>query len=324
MKTNRHAGNIVMVVFACFFLGHWAMGQTLSAEHDELQDLAHAASAPDREVWWPALEELGALAWRDTALRDEIWRRARVNTLGLKFVRVEPGTFTMGPDTHRIFDVQKAHKVKITHAFYIAVTEVTNAQFIKLFSQYQPDTKYSPDLDSPAVRISWDEAIKFCEILSQREGATYRLPTEAEWEYACRGGAETRYGFGESSSGMSEHGWCMGNSTRAAPVGQLQPNDWGIYDMHGNVFEWVQDYFSHEYYASCAERGTIEDPLGPKSGKTHVLRGGGWQVQNNPSACTCTARIPMPFLNKKPFTPGVGLRETVGFRIVREVSQPEQ
>jgi len=256
-------------------------------------------------------------------MRDEIWRRTQVNTLGMKFVRVEPGTFTMGPDRHRLFDFHKAHKVRITKPFFMGLTEVTNAQFAILFPNHRADAKYSPDADSPAVRISWKQAAEFCKLLSKREGAMYRLPTEAEWEYACRGGRKTQYSFGMFARKMPKYGWCMGDHTKAAPVALLQPNDWGIYDMHGNVFEWVSDYYSDEYYDVCAAKGTVDDPEGPEdSGWSHVLRSCGWQVDNAP-ACRCTARFPLPTFNKNPFTPGPGMRETIGFRVVREMSDSD-
>ena len=321
VKQKQHHRSTCLVLVVCFLPSYSAIAQTVSVRDDELQDLIRAASAADRDVWWPTMRQLGVLSASDPALRDEIWNRAHVNPMGMRFVRVEPGSFTMGPDMHRIFDIQKAHEVKITKAFYIAVTEVTNAQFSKVFPTHRPDSKYSPDADSPAVRISWKQAVEFCKVLSERDGATYRLPTEAEWEYACRSGRTTRYSFGTFATRMPQYGWCMGERTRAAPVAQLQPNDWGIYDMHGNVFEWVGDCFSGDYYASCAEQGTVEDPKGPESGRTHVLRSGGWQVANNALACTCTARFPLPILNKNPFTAGVGMRETVGFRVIREMSE---
>ena len=323
LRQNQHHRSVCMVLGLCSLLSCSAIAQTVPVRDDELQDLVRAASASDREVWWPAVRRLGALASGDVTMRDEVWRRTHVNTLGMKFVRVEPRTFSMGPDWHRIFNLHRAHKVRITKPFFMGLTEVTNAQFATLFPNHSADAKYSPDPDSPAVRISWNQAAEFCKLLSEREGATYRLPTEAEWEYACRAGTTTLYSFGASVTEMPKYGWCMGNRTRAAPVAQLHPNDWGIYDMHGNVFEWVSDYFSDEYYAVCAAKGTVDDPEGPEdSGWSHVLRSCGWQVDNAP-ACTCTARFPLPTFNKKPFTPGPGMRETIGFRVVREMSDSD-
>jgi formylglycine-generating enzyme required for sulfatase activity len=316
-----------------------ATAEVVRVRDDELEDVSNAASSTVREVWWPAVRKLGELASGNPVLRDEIWRRAHVNTLGMKFVRIEAGEFTMGPDWQNIFNIQRAHKVKITTPFYIAVTEVTNEEFKKVFPSHRLDAKYSPDADSPAVRITWEQATEFCKLLSEREGAIYRLPTEAEWEYACRAGTTTLYSFGVFSTEMSKYGWCMGDYSRAAAVATLQPNDWGIYDMHGNVFEWVSDWYSNFYYSECSEQGTVQDPKGPDRDwrhpaehrpflvrrSTHVLRSCGWLVDNtdNALACTCTARFPLPLLNKRPFSEGVGMRETIGFRIVREVSSTD-
>jgi len=335
VRQNQHHHRTCMVLGLCSLLSYSAIAQTVPVKDNGLQDLVRAASASDRDVWWAAAQQLGALASGNPVLRKEIWRRAHVNTLGMRFIRAEGGEFTMGPDWHRLFDFQRAHKVKITKPFYIAVTEVTNEQFMKVFPQYRLDATYSPDPDSPAVRISWKQAAEFCRLLSEREGATYRLPTEAEWEYACRAGSTTLYGFGASVSKMPQYGWCMGEHTRAAPVAQLLPNDWGIYDMHGNVFEWVSDWYSHYYYSECLKQGTVQDPKGPDREwrhpsedrpftvrSTHVLRSSGWLV-DNAEACTCTARFPLPTINKIPFTPGPGMRETIGFRVVREMSDSD-
>jgi len=317
---RHYSGKTSAVVVLCNLFLHSAVGQLHEVDNDQLSELVRSASARERAIWWSATEQLGVLARGDPTLREEIWRRAHVNTLGMRFVRVEPGTFTMGPDLHRIVSVQKAHQVKITKAFYLAATEVTNEQFSNVFRSHLPDINYSPDADSPVVRVSWEKASEFCRILSEREDAQYRLPTEAEWEYACRAGTKTLYSYGKLAQEMSQYGWCLGGHTRAAPVGTLKPNAWGIYDMHGNVFEWVHDFFSDEYYAECARQGIVQDPLGPDRGSTHVLRSCGWQVENNHLVCTCTARLPMPIFNKRPFD-RVGMLEGVGFRIVREPSK---
>jgi formylglycine-generating enzyme required for sulfatase activity len=223
----------------------------------------------------------------------------------------------------RLCEMQVAHSVRITKPFYVAVTETTNQQFAAIFPEHRADSRYSPDGDSPAVRVRWDQAAEFCRILSEREGTTYRLPTEAEWEYACRAGTTTFYSFGVSPRAMPQYGWCLAERTRAAPVALLKPNNWGIYDMHGNVFEWVGDRFSQKYYMACFKQATVDDPQGPQWGRTHVLRSSGWQVDNT-FACTCMARFPLPVLDRKPFTgDNVGMRAAIGFRVVREATESE-
>ncbi len=284
----------------------------------DLQLLLEAAGDPQRDVWWPAVEELGALSSRSCALQREIWERARVNSLGMKFVRIPAGTFIMGPDQHRVFDYHPAHLVAITRPFFLGATEVTNAQYTRLIGNHDGDPQLSPDSDSPVTGVSWEEASRFCRLLSELEGAAYRLPTEAEWEYACRAGSLARYSFGDDHCALDEYAWWNSTDGRAMPVGALKPNGWGVYDMHGNALEWVSDWYSRAYYAECMWNGLVQDPSGPKNGRVHVLRGGAWHV-SNPLALTCAARLPLPVLDRVPLEGnGVGLRATVGFRVVRE------
>lgn len=296
-----------------------------STPGEPLDRLIALSRSAERSEWWPAVQRLGRIARTDAVLRAEIWNRAKVNTLGMKFVSVTPATFTMGPDWHRVFDLQQPHDVKITRPYYMAVAEVTNAQVQQLFPKFEADVTYSPDPDSPAVRVSWKDADQFCKLLSKSEGVAYRLPTEAEWEYACRAGTTSRYCFGDGllykRAQLSEYAWWDYANGRASEVALLKPNNWGIYDMHGNAFEWVADWHSHFYYAECAETGTVEDPKGPEHGRAHVLRGGGWQVRNH-LALTSTARFPLPRFDRRPFQWNtVGMRQTIGFRMLREVSK---
>jgi len=286
---------------------------------DDFDQLIELAASHERSQWWPAVEKLGQMAATDDRVRIEVWQRAKVNTLGMRFVLVQSGTFVMGPDTRRVFNIQWFHSVKITQPYYMSVTEVTNSQFKSLVPGFRVDTQYSPDRDSPAVNVSWEEADRFCRLLSEREGAPYRLPTEAEWEYACRAGSTGSYCFGSDPTKLPEYAWCNYTNGRASPVAMLKPNDWGIYDMHGNVFEWVADWFSFSpnYYWECAKKGTVQDPKGAERGSTHVLRGGGWQVRD-PLVLTSTARFRLPTFDRRFFSGDpVGFRQTIGFRVVR-------
>jgi len=289
----------------------------------ELDRLVELAKSSQRDQWWPAVQELGRIAARQPALRDDIWRRARVNTLGMKFVLVKPSTFTMGPDAHRLPDIQWAHVVQLTQPYYVSVTETTNEQFQQIFPSYVVNEKYSPDPDSPAVNISWRDADDFCRRISEREGAHYRLPTEAEWECACRAGSKTRYCYGNAVRKLSKYAWYDYEVGRASPVALLRPNKWGIYDMHGNALEWTSDWFSRAYYSECQKKGTVVDPKGPAQGWSRVLRGGSWALRNH-RALRSTARYPLPLLDRKPFSGNsVGIRATIGFRIVREADTGE-
>jgi len=128
------------------------------------------------------------------------------------------------------------------------------------------------------THVSWNDAVEFCRKLSavsaeKAKGHRYRLPTEAEWEYACRAGSSTAYSFGNDASRLSQFGWFNGNSESSAhPVGEKRPNAWGLHDMHGNVWEWCSDRFG-EY-----RLGRVADPTGPSNGKDRVHRGGAWNI----------------------------------------------
>jgi formylglycine-generating enzyme required for sulfatase activity len=125
------------------------------------------------------------------------------------------------------------------------------------------------------VTVSWEEARLFCEQLSRRTKLAVRLPSEAEWEYACRAGSASAFGWGEEKDEalLADYSWCRSNSGRQAhPVGLSKPNAWGLWDMHGNVLEWCSDWYDPRYYSSAP----VQDPRGPEAGTHKVLRGGSW------------------------------------------------
>jgi len=137
-------------------------------------------------------------------------------------------------------------------------------------------SRFTGDLNQPVEQVSWEDVQEFLRKLNEREkGKPYRLPTEAEWEYAARAGATTAYCFGDDTERLREYAWYDKNSGGTThPVGQLKPNAWGLYDMHGNVWEWVQDWFAASYYSQ--QPNPDRDPQGPGSGEYRVLRGGSW------------------------------------------------
>ncbi len=158
------------------------------------------------------------------------------------------------------------HKVTITRPFRISVTEITQAQWQTVMginrSQFKGDSL-------PVEKISWKEALLFCKKLSEKEGRTYRLPTEAEWEYACRAGSTNRFAGSENIENIA---WYANNSqSKTHPVGSKEPNAWGLYDMIGNVSEWCLDYYVPDY-----PEQEVSDPACPAEGKYHVIRGGAW------------------------------------------------
>jgi formylglycine-generating enzyme required for sulfatase activity len=136
----------------------------------------------------------------------------------------------------------------------------------------------------PIESVSWNDAQEFCKKVSAKTGQTVRLPTEAEWEYACRAGTTTAYYSGDTEADLGRAAWYGANINGSThPVGQKEPNAWGLYDMHGNVWEWCQDYWYEEY-----EAGAATDPQGPDTGTSRVLRGGFWLA--NPWFCRSAFR----------------------------------
>jgi len=194
-----------------------------------------------------------------------------VNSIGMRFVPISTGTFTMG-------EGKTAHKVTLTKAFELGQYEVTQEQYEKVMGK-NPSRFTGPQ--NPVENVSWDDAVEFCRKLSampaeKKAGYVYRLPTEAEWEYACRAGTKTTYSFGDSDSGLGEYAWYGKNSRKTThPVGGKKPNGWGLYDMHGNVWEWCQDWYDD--YPS----GSVTDPTGAVSGDSRVLRGGSFTGQTS-------------------------------------------
>ena len=205
------------------------------------------------------------------------------NTIGMKLVLIPPGEFMMGsPDSDKdaYSDEKPPHKVRITKPFYLGAHEVTVGQFRRFIDQSHYDAGSDWKVafegqtnEDPVTCVSWNDAVAFCQWLSKKEGKTYRLPTEAEWEYACRAGTTTRWCFGDDEAALAKYAWYDGNSRNAThPVGQKRPNAWGLYDMHGNVWEWCADWYAEDYYGQSPP----DDPTGPSSGTDRVLRGGSW------------------------------------------------
>lgn len=192
------------------------------------------------------------------------------NSLGMEFVYIKPGTFMMGNPMSgegRHVD-EKQHQVTLTEGFYIGVTEVTQIQWQKVMGN---NPSYFKDCgnDCPVENVSWEDTQEFIQKLNSMEGTDkYRLPTEAQWEYAVRAGTTTRFYTGDSEADLSRAGWYNKNSElKTHPVGQKTPNAWGLYDMHGNLWEWVQDRYRKDY-----QNNSEIDPKGPSSGSRRVVR----------------------------------------------------
>ncbi len=208
--------------------------------------------------------------------------RTFINTIGMKFVEIKPGTFVMGQGdaaprdrgewAARDWDEAPAHPVKITRPFHLSVCEVTNAEYERFdpaHKKYRGKDGVSSADDEPVVFVTWQQAVDFCAWLTKQEGKPYRLPTEAEWEYACRAGTTTLFNTGETLTpeqanlGVGRDGKAL----KAVAVGSYKPNAWGLHDMHGNVAEWCADW--HGPYAA----GEQADPVGRADGYARVTRG---------------------------------------------------
>jgi formylglycine-generating enzyme required for sulfatase activity len=198
-------------------------------------------------------------------------------------------------------DEKPVHNVKITKAFYIGIYEVTQEQYEKIMGENP--SKYK-DTGLPVEMVVYSDAEKFCEKLSEKESKTYRLPTEAEWEYSCRAGSKTKYYWGDKFDG--KYAWCGENSDRKTHiVGAREPNDWGLYDMSGNVWEWCQDWYKHGYPS-----GEQVDPKGPRRSIYRVTRSGSWILVSK--HCRSSVRGGGNPVSK---------RGDFGFRVVMEIER---
>ncbi len=195
------------------------------------------------------------------------------NSIGMKFVLIPAGSFQMGSDKQSDPEADEdeipRHQVTLTQPFYMGKYEVTQAQWQAVMGSNP--SKFKGD-NLPVERVSWDDAQLFIAALHKKEGKNYRLPSEAEWEYAARAGSTAKYSLGNDAGELGKDAWSSNNSNyQTHPVGQLQPNAWGLYDMHGNVWEWCSDWYG-KYSAAV-----VTDPSGPSSGSYRVFRGGSWR-----------------------------------------------
>ncbi|MGO8749019.1 MAG: SUMF1/EgtB/PvdO family nonheme iron enzyme [Thermoguttaceae bacterium] len=222
------------------------------------------------------------------------------NTIGMKLILVPPGEFMMGSPPELIEKEKRehgndkwylehlsgegpAHRVWITKPFRLGMFHVTQEEYQRVMGsnpgEFSVTGKWKDKIAGqdtrrfPVENVSWNDAAEFCQRLGPKEGKEYRLPTEAEWEYACRAGTTTAWSFGDDESNLGSYGWFQSNSNGTThPVGQKQPNSWGLFDMHGNMWEWCADWYGKDYYGASP----VDDPAGPSSGSARVLRGVSW------------------------------------------------
>jgi formylglycine-generating enzyme required for sulfatase activity len=214
------------------------------------------------------------------------------NSIGMEFILIPAGEFLMGavPQNKVAYDNEKPqHKVRITKPFYIGKYPVTQQEWHKVMGNNPSEFREISEgiffkavrqinLKNPVESVSWHDCHEFIIKLSQKEGKKYRLPTEAEWEYAARGTADSTtiffvYTFGDDPSLLGDYAWYDENSESTThPVGKKKPNSWGLYDMMGNVWEWCEDWYDREYYKKSPE----SDPRGISNGSERGTRGGSW------------------------------------------------
>lgn len=320
-KTPRRAvrssrvGNVAVVGVLCWFL--CTPARTQEAKPDVgpvIQRLETAVAAKDKFGAEAVLAELERLIPADTRLggfRAKVaavpgprkrltWVLGRGTTefVLMEFVLVRPGAFTMGSATR---SEAPAHRVTISKPFYMGEYEVTQEQWYAVMGTNPSGFK---GLKNPVENVSWSDCQEFIGKLNQKAGTTlFRLPTEAEWEYACRAGSASAFSFGDADRALGEYAWYSVNSWDTThPVGQKRANAWGLCDMHGNVCEWCQDWYG--IYSGNA----VPDPAGPAAGVMRICRGGSWLYAAE--HCGSAAR----YWN----VPGYRFRN-LGFRLVRAV-----
>jgi len=278
----------------------WAVRVLTTQTKETVEKLPHGPPSPAAAVRAPQ----PSTAWTSPSTK-------------MAFVRIEGGEFRMGSPDHDLAaedDEKPQHRVRIS-PFLLGVTEVTQAQYVAVMgtnpSHFCKDGGGKDRVAGqatdrfPAEQVSWLDAVAFCNALSKRDGLKayydiagdnvrvpsakapgYRLPTEAEWEYACRAGATTEFSFGDDPRELKQYAWYGPNSSGTTHVvGQKAPNGFGLYDMHGNVWEWCWDGYDGAYY----KRSPVDNPPGASGPADRVIRGAGWD--RDPRFCRSAGRV---------------------------------
>lgn len=282
---------------------------------------AGSSSALQRFEFEVARTDASGKVTERSKARAGYFTEALGNGATLEMVEIPGGEFQMGAaenEAQSEGDEKPRHRVRVS-SFFMGRYEVTQAQWRIVMGSAPEgmndlDNKFKGD-NLPVARVSWNEAVEFCKRLSQKAGLIYRLPTEAEWEYACRAGTTTPFHFGATITpelvnydgnypyGNAPKGTYRERTTAVGSFGLA--NAFGLSDMHGNVLEWCQDWYNEKYYEQCQQQGTVTDPQGPSSGQYRALRGGSWYY--NGRFCRSAFRFN--------YAPGVR-NDSIGFRVV--------
>ncbi len=246
-----------------------------TADEQDVAEEKGAATAPPLAV--APFDAAAAKAHQEAWAKHLGVEVETVNSIGIKLAFIPAGEFLMGSpdgDSDARNHEKPQHTVRITKPIYLGVTEVTQEQYEQVMGT---NPSHFKGAQLPVEKVSWEDAVEYCRKLSelpaeQSTGRVYRLPTDAEWEYACRAGSRTKWSFGDTESSLGEYAWYGDTSdNKTHPVGTKKTNAWGLYDMHGNVWEWSSDWWLR-YYTTTA----VSDPTGPATGSYRVIRGGSW------------------------------------------------
>lgn len=326
----NHDGQIGLIELCCYAVDRT---KTYVAQH------YHESQIPKMQIDSPEFELTRVPGYMDAppsvenagASTGPAAPQSVTNKIGMKLNLIPAGEFFMGApnwDKAASANERPAHLVRITRPFYCGAYKVTRQQFRKFVT----DTNYKTTAETegglsnllgkgknwidpgfcqedehPVVCITWEDASRFCAWLTAKEHVTYRLPTEAEWEYVCRAGSEARFFFGNDEAKLLENAWFFGNGTAGAthPVGLKKPNAWGLYDVAGNAMEWCSDWYDKSWY----DKSPKNDPVGPETGTLRVMRGAWFHA---PTAEHCRSA-------KRSCCPASTHVNGLGFRVVMEL-----
>jgi formylglycine-generating enzyme required for sulfatase activity len=295
---NRTAANAFR--FSHYSIQEFLVVHALSADvvdlpSEPLRVTAQMLAFLALEPRMPSIEHLDLSGLQPGNLADFSFQdRLADGSLGPAMQLILPGTFLMGA-TEQDPDAQDSeapqHRVRIPQVLALGRFPVTfeeYGRFAVATGRKKPSDEGWGRGRRPVIHVSWKDAAAYCEWLSEQTGRRYRLPTEAEWEYATRAGTESRWSFGDEEAGLAAHAWYQANSGgRTHPVGEKRPNPWGLYDLHGNVWEWIQDAW-HSSYERAPADGSSWDSA--DSGAYRVIRGGSWIDDARSCRCACRSR----------------------------------